>query len=105
MWRFVMRSSTAKSGRWRGDFVVQYSCVDIHPSARRHGIADADMLHAVDHSLVVDDLGDDPDRWLVIGPDRAANLLELVVLITTEGDELIIHAMPLRPVYRKLLEP
>jgi hypothetical protein len=68
------------------------------PRHRRH-------LHAVDHSLVVDDLGDDPDRWLVIGPGRAANLLELVVLITTEGDELIIHAMPLRPIYRKLLEP
>lgn len=79
--------------------------MEIHSSARRHGIADADMLHAVDHSLVVDDLGDDPDRWLVIGPDRAANLIEPVVLITTEGDELIIHAMPLRPVYRKLLEP
>jgi hypothetical protein len=42
---------------------------------------------------------------LVIGPDRAANLLEIVVLITAEGDELIIHAMPLRPVYRKLLDP
>lgn len=78
--------------------------MEIHPSARRHGIADDDMLHAIDHSLVVDDLGEDPDRWLVIGPDQAANLLELVVLITAEGDELIIHAMPLRAVYRKLLE-
>ena len=100
----MVRLSTARSGRWTGYFVVQYSCVEIHPSARRHEIADADMLHAVDHSLVVDDLGDDPDRWLVIGPDRAGNLLELVVLITSEGDELIIHAMPLRAVYRKLLE-
>ena len=63
------------------------------------------MLHAIDQSLVVDDLGEDPDRWLVIGPDQAANLLELVVLVTVEGDELIIHAMPLRAVYRKLLEP
>jgi hypothetical protein len=79
--------------------------VEIHPSARRHGIADDDMLHAIDQSLVVDDLGEDPDRWLVIGPDQAANLLELVVLVTAEGDELIIHAMPLRALYRKLLEP
>jgi len=55
--------------------------------------------------MVVDDLSEDPDRWLVIGPDRAANLLELVVLVTTEGDELIIHAMPLRPIYKKLLDP
>jgi len=55
--------------------------------------------------MVVDDLGEDPDCWLVIGPDRSANLLELVVLITTEGDELIIHAMGLRPIYKKLLDP
>lgn len=63
------------------------------------------MLHAVEHSLVVDDVGEDPDRWLVIGPDSAGNLLEVVVLVTFEGDELIIHAMPLRPVYRRLLDP
>jgi hypothetical protein len=79
--------------------------VDIHPSARRHGVDDDDMLHAVERSMVVEDIGEDPDRWLVIGPDRAANLLEVVVLITAEGDELIIHAMPLRAVYRKLLDP
>jgi hypothetical protein len=79
--------------------------VEIHRSARRHGITDGDMLHAIEHSMVVDDLGEDPDRWLVIGPDRAANLLEVVVLITSEGDEMIIHAMALRPLYRKLLDP
>ena len=50
-------------------------------------------------------LGEDPDRWLVIGPDRAADLLEVVVLVTAEGAELIIHAMALRAVYRKLLDP
>lgn len=61
------------------------------------------MLHAVEYSMAVEDLGDDPDRWLVIGPDGAGNLLEIIVLITAEGDELIIHAMPLRPVLRGLL--
>jgi hypothetical protein len=50
-------------------------------------------------------VGEEPDRWLVIGPDRAANLLEIVVLVSAEGDELTIHAMPLRPIYRKLLDP
>ena len=79
--------------------------MEIHPSARRHGIADDVILHAIEHSMVVDDLGDDPDRWLIIGPDRAANLLEVIVLITAEGDELIIHAMPVRTIYRRLLDP
>jgi len=79
--------------------------VEIHPSARRHGIADDDILHAIENSVLADDLGEDPDRWLVIGPDHAANLLEVIVLITGEGDELIIHAITLRAVYRKLLDP
>ena len=78
--------------------------MEVHPAARRHGVADNDMLHAIEHSLVVDDLGDDPDRWLVIGPDAAGNLLELLVLVTDAGDEMIIHAMPLRPRYRRLLD-
>lgn len=78
--------------------------MEIHDSATRHGVADEDMLHAIEHSLVVDDLGEDPDRWLVLGPDPAGNLLELVVLITTGGDEVIIHAMSMRPKYRRLLE-
>lgn len=62
------------------------------------------MLHVVEHSLVVDDLGEDPDRWLVLGPDTAGNLLELIVLISRDGDEIIIHAMPMRSKYRRLLE-
>ncbi len=78
--------------------------VEVHESARKHGVSEEDMLHAIENSLVVDDLGEDPDRWLIIGPDSAANLLEVIVLITVEGDELIIHAMPLRAIYRKLLK-
>ena len=86
------------------DFVLQYCCVEVHGSARRHGVADDDILHAVEHSMLVDDVGEDPDRWLVIGPDRDGNLLEVVVLITAEGDELIIHAMRPRATYSKLLD-
>jgi hypothetical protein len=78
--------------------------VEINDSAHRHDVSEEDMLHAVEHSLVVDDLGEDPDRWLVLGPDTAGNLLELVVLVSIEGDEIIIHAMPMRPKYRRLLE-
>ena len=64
-----------------------------------------EILHAVANAVVVDDLGEDPDRWLVIGPDSAGNLLEIVVLIASTADEIVIHAMPMRAKYRKLLEP
>jgi hypothetical protein len=79
--------------------------VEVSSSARRHGVDDDDVIHAVTHSLAVEDAGDDPNRWLVIGPDQAGNLLEVIVLITLEGDEIAIHAMPMRPKYRRLLEP
>ncbi len=79
--------------------------MEIHSSARRHGIADDDILHAIEHSLIVDDIGEDPDRWLTIGPDRAGNLLEVIVLISAEGHELVILAMSLRAVYRRMLDP
>lgn len=78
--------------------------MEIHSSARRHGVDDLDIQHAVAHALAIEDIGEDPDRWLVIGPDRAGNLLELVVLVDQRG-EMVIHAMTLRPKYRKLLEP
>jgi hypothetical protein len=79
--------------------------VEIHQSARRHGIGDRDIRHAAGHPVVVADIDPDadPPKVLVIGPDRAGNLLELVVL-TLAGDRLlVIHAMPLRRKYRGLL--
>jgi hypothetical protein len=79
--------------------------VEIHNAARKHGVADEDILHAIDHALAIEDIGEDPDRWLVLGPDRAINMLEVVVLITSEGTQLAIHAMPMRPIYERLLRP
>lgn len=79
--------------------------MEIHDSARRHGVADQDIFHAIDHALAIEDAGEDPDRWLIIGPDTAANLLEVVVMITAEGNQVAIHAMPIRDKYARLLEP
>ncbi|MHB8694893.1 MAG: hypothetical protein ACYDHH_26975 [Solirubrobacteraceae bacterium] len=78
--------------------------MEIHGSARKHGVVDADINHAIDHALAIEDAGEDPDRWLLIGPDRAGNLLEVVVMITVEDARLVIHAMPMRAKYRRLLE-
>jgi hypothetical protein len=47
--------------------------VEIHGAARRHGISDAAIRHATDHSLVVVDVDPDgdPPKQLAIGPDQA----------------------------------
>src|SRR5579884_202834 len=86
-------------------FRITISAVEIHDSARRHGVADQDILHAIDHALAIEDAGEDPDRWLIIGPDTAANLLEVVVMVTAEANQVAIHAMPMRDKYARLLEP
>ena len=77
-------------------FVLQLLCVEIHHSARRHRVADDDIEYAYDHATVWVELGDDPLRYLMVGPDRSGNMLELVVIRTVELDELVIHAMALR---------
>jgi len=62
-------------------------------SARKHGVADEDMLHAYQYPVRVLRLD---DLTMLIGPDRAARLLE-VGLSNGEGVEFIVHAMPAPP--------
>ena len=76
--------------------------MEVLRSALRHGIAGEDIIHAVNHASTVDEVGEDPVRWLVLGPDRAGNLLELVVMDRPAGPA-VIHAMPMRTQYRRLL--
>lgn len=64
---------------------------------------DADILHAVEHALYAADDGEDPDKALYLGPDRAARLLEVVVAVRADGAEVVIHAMKMRPMYESLL--
>jgi hypothetical protein len=38
--------------------------VEIHPSARKHGIADEDIDHAMRHAFAIDDQPDDTRLYL-----------------------------------------
>jgi hypothetical protein len=75
--------------------------VDIHPSARKHGIADEDIEHAINNAMAIDDQED--DIRLYLGPARNADLLEVAAVVRSDGSEIAIHAMRLRPQYRRLL--
>ena len=68
----------------------------IAPSARKHGIADTDMIHAFNHPIFVDELDD--GFTMFVGADTATNLLEIGVVDTSAGP-IVIHAMPARPKY------
>jgi hypothetical protein len=75
--------------------------VEIHSSARKHGIADEDIEHAMANAMSIDNQND--DTRLYLGPARSADLLEVVTIVRDDGSELAIHAMKMRPKYRQLL--
>lgn len=80
--------------------------MEIHPAARKHGIRDEDIVHAVERALAgyaLEERDDEPRQTLLLGPDRNANLLEVVVLELDDGRRLAIHAMRMRPKYIPLL--
>jgi hypothetical protein len=68
----------------------------IAESARKHGIRDADILHAFNQPIFVEDL--DEGMLVLVGPDRAGNLLEIGVVVALDNP-LIVHAMRARPKY------
>ena len=69
--------------------------MDIEPSARKHGVSDQDMLHAIRHHWRAFET-DDPDVMMYIGPSTSTEPLEVGVV--TDGDGVaVIHAMAARP--------
>ena len=77
----------------------------VHPSALKHGVLAEDAVQTAEWSLWIEPLDDDgpPYRELRLGFDTQARLLETVLLILENGDELVIHAMPARTKYLRLL--
>jgi hypothetical protein len=82
--------------------------VEIAPSVRKHQARDRfdddPIRHAVADALYVADDDEDPDKALYLGPDRAARLLEVVVVVRADGTEVVIHAMKMRKMYAVLLQ-
>mgnify|MGYP000144328464 CR=1 FL=1 len=78
--------------------------MEVHRSARKHGIGDHDIQTAARDYLIAYAIDDDqPTRELRLGFDSRGRLLEIVVLLLDDGTELVIHAMKARPEYFDLL--
>jgi hypothetical protein len=73
--------------------------VDIEASARKHGVPDDDMLHALRNHWRAFET-DDPAVKLYIGPATTAEPLEVGVVTDEEGSA-VIHAMPARQKFLK----
>jgi hypothetical protein len=69
--------------------------------ARRHGVTDSDIAHAT--RTAIRRVRMDGDLTMLIGPATDGSLLEIGVLDLDGEDPVVIHAMPLRPKFYRLL--
>lgn len=75
--------------------------VEVYGSARKHGVSDPDIEHAIDHAVAAGE--QDDGKVLYLGPDRAGNFLEVVSVLRVDGTEIVIHAMRMRRIYEPFL--
>jgi len=77
--------------------------VRIGNPARKHGITDPDIWHAVRHVMRL--IAMDEDLTMLIGPATDSALLEIGVVDLDGEDPVVIHAMTLRPRFHRFLQP
>jgi hypothetical protein len=76
-------------------------------SALKHGCSREAISHAIDMALYAEEIDpdSDPPKRLYIGPDPAANLLEVIGGEIADDILLIWHAQRCRVKYLELLPP
>ena len=87
-------------------FVLRYAELEIYETALKHGISNLDIRHVCANSSDIFELDQESYeiKILIIGPDSAGNLLEVIGLEINDQSLLIIHAMKIRKSMVKLLE-
>ena len=73
--------------------------MDVEPAARKHGVPDDDMLHAVRNHWRAFETND-PAVTMFIGPSRRGEPLEVGVVQDDQG-VAVIHAMAARAKFLK----
>ena len=77
--------------------------MEILPSARKHGVSDDDITHAISNAIAAITRHEQPEFTMLIGPTINADLLEIGVVETDEQD-YVIHAMSARDKYLSMIE-
>ncbi len=87
-------------------FVLRYAGHQIHESALKHGVSELDIHHVCANSSDILELDQESYeiKILIIGPDSAGNLLEVIGLEINNQSLLIIHAMKIRKSMMNLFE-
>lgn len=78
--------------------------MDLFDSALAHQIPPEDSLYVVEHPWRAMLMREEPRKVLYLGFSPSGQPLEVMVAETVKFGEVVIHSMPMRKKYRKLLE-
>jgi uncharacterized DUF497 family protein len=78
------------------------SDVVFRDSAFKHGYTEEDIYNAIQERRY-DEFFDNENRYLLIGPDRNGNLMEILYNITGDDRVRVFHAMKCRKEYYALV--
>jgi hypothetical protein len=104
--RRFRQTPEAKSKPLAPSFVLRYAEPEIHETAFKHGVSTLDIHHACAQSIAAFEIDHESaeTKILMVGPDSAGNLLEVIGLEIDNKPLLIIHAMKLRKSMIRLIE-
>ena len=77
--------------------------VEFHEAAFRHNVSREDIIHALNNRIHDALIGDLPDKYGVIGFDRAWNTLEVIYNPVDDNTISVFHAMKVRKSFIELL--
>ena len=75
----------------------------IRDSARKHGISDLDISYVYEYAVNTILLNDSKDMVMAFGFDSIGRGLEIGYITNSRDEDVIIHAMKIRPSYKKHL--
>ena len=74
-------------------------CVELLPSATKHGQSKDDILCALERCIYDETLESDPNKTLAIGYDGSARLIEVIFHVISDEHIVVFHSMPCRKYY------
>jgi len=73
-------------------------------SARKHGIADDDLIDVIEDPYVIMEMRDNPVKMMFLGFDSKARAIEVITDTGTDGQVYVVHADLITKQTEKLLE-
>jgi hypothetical protein len=77
--------------------------IEFNPAAFKHNVTEIGIRNAVENIVYDKALPGDDNKYLLLGYDGNANLLEIIYNVLDEHTIYVFHAMKCRKAYRSLV--